>query len=57
VFYTTEVRIADDVDERTFRDHFAETFSFELQLKLLIRETVVLVLNVLMLPSIPRAFF
>jgi hypothetical protein len=42
--------MSSDVDEGTFRDHFAATFPFVLQLKLLIRETVMLVLNVLMLP-------
>lgn len=50
MFYTAVVRVGGDVDEGTFRDHFAAKFHFELQLKLLIRETLVPVLNVLMLP-------
>jgi hypothetical protein len=45
-----EVGMCGDVDEETFQDHFAARFLFELQLKVLIRGTVVHGRNVLMLP-------
>jgi len=45
-----EVKICDDVDEVTFQDHFAARFLLELQVKVLIRGTVVHGFSVLMLP-------
>lgn len=45
-----EVGICVDVDEETFQDHSAARFLFELQVKVLIRGTVVHGFSVLMLP-------
>lgn len=50
MYYTTKVGMCVDVDEKTFQDHFAAGFLFELQLEVLIRGTVVHGLSVLMLP-------